>query len=82
MNKKKNETYFSGSRRLIFLEVANRTDKFIIIIIITSNLFTRSKSQPYRRIRGAVKFIWKAINAIWQSGEMEYLTEMKLFAEK
>ena len=26
----------------------------IIIIIITSNLFMRRKSQPYRRIRGAV----------------------------
>ena len=26
----------------------------IIIIIITSNLFTRSKRQPYKRIRGAV----------------------------
>ena len=32
----------------------HRTGIIIIIIIITSNFFTRSKSQPYRRIRGAV----------------------------
>ena len=42
--------------RKISAYFCNDTNTFIIIIIIiTSNLFTRSKSQPYRRIRGTVQ---------------------------
>ena len=37
----------------IIIIIMNNFIIIIIIIIITSN-FTRSKSQPYRRIRGAV----------------------------
>ena len=39
---------------LLDLEYPEDLHDLIIIIIITNNLFTRSKSQPYRRIRGAV----------------------------